>query len=167
MGSAPCRAQGKETSNVASGERIMRRIIKVSEMEFPANDSTVPFTLADGHSYFIHRLTREGKPTSYALMAAEGSSGSFTPYITEGQMDSVLYVREMKAVKPTLDGGNQTGYVCPGCGAVATPDGVHVGPANPREAELIPGEPKMVVNDKNQVELLPEHKRDSRFFDRS
>lgn len=142
--------------------------MKISEMEFPANDSTKPFKLGDGHEYFVHRLTRDGKPTVYTLMAAEGSYGSFTPYISEHQMDSVLAVRTSKdaAAVGTLDPKSPTGYVCPGCGAVTTETGVHVGPANPAESAKNPGEPKTAVVD-GQIELIsePTQARRSRFFD--
>jgi hypothetical protein len=143
---------------------------KIAEMEFPANDSTVPFKLADGHSYFLHRLVRDGKTTVYALLAAEGASGAFTPYITEHQMDRVLELRAgtNAAASGTLDEKSPTGYVCPGCGAVTTETGVHVGPANAAASERVdidPTGPKIVFED-GQIELLPSAPK-SRFFDRS
>lgn len=145
--------------------------MKISEMEFPRNDSTVPFKLADGHLYFLHRLTRDGKPTVYSLLAAEGASGSFTPYLPAHQMERVLDMRSSPAgaASGTLDVTAPTGYRCPGCGAVTTETGTHVGPAEPGKAESFVHSstgPDIIVNDDEQIELIPKPRSlASRFFE--
>lgn len=150
--------------------------MKISDMTFAEGFSTPEppfdrFKLADGHEYTIHRLERDGKTPVYSLLGGpQGALTAFTPYVTAHQMDAILAMRLApgNAVVGTLDEKSPTGYVCPGCGAVTTETGVHVGPANPPASDAIPANPDGpgIVVDNGQIELLPKP-RQSRFFDRS
>lgn len=144
--------------------------MKIEEMTFAEGFSTPEapfdrFKLADGHEYTVHRLERDGKPPVYSLLGGpQGALTAFTPYVTAKQMDAILAMRltpESK-VTGTLDPKSPTGYVCPGCGAVTTDTGVHVGPANPAESQANPDGGSKIIIDGGKVEVVPPSQ--SRFF---
>lgn len=105
---------------------------KVAAMTWDEGNGSETFKLADNHSYFLHRIPprKEGRPTLYSLLSADkGVTASYTPYVTEAQMDRVLELRssEDRKVDAAPDEISSTGYTCPGCGAVVTKEGAHIG----------------------------------------
>lgn len=111
--------------------------MKPQELKYDDGGASEPFKLADGHNYFLHRIEREGKPAVYSLVGSD-TGAAFTPYITDHQMEKVISLRlsPERAVDIDQDDKSRTGFKCPGCGAVVTETGVHVGP--PAEAATEP-----------------------------
>lgn len=108
--------------------------MKVADMQFDEGQMSQVFKLADGHDYAVHKMEREGKGTVYALLSPHGA---FTPYVTEHQMDKVIALRlsPSRRVDAVPDEISHTGFTCPGCGAVVTESGSHVGePPKAKEA---------------------------------
>jgi hypothetical protein len=98
--------------------------MKVAELSFDAGNSSPVFTLGDGHRYWLHRISREGKPEVYSLFSMDGMQPA-TPYINEGLMDTVLDKRGGSRADPVPEEISDTGFVCPGCGARVTKEGAH------------------------------------------
>lgn len=130
--------------------------MRVSELSFDSGNTSQTFKLADGHSYYLHRVQREDKPPVYALMGLDQMQ-TMSPYINEQAMDTVLAKRigeDRKAIEvdPWVSG---SGFVCPGCGAKVTKDGSHF---PPEPEPVLPPSPELP-----KLETAQDDKPRSRF----